>query len=173
MGRISVALTREFGKRSVLVDISIRMLKMARARGKDLGNMGFVNADAHDLPFEDGTFDGVVALDLLCHLGDPSRALREFHRVMREGGLLVLDNTNSVPLWALFYPRYLGKNPLTWIRIMRHRGILPGWERIVRHYRKGAFFSLLRENGFEITRSMDYGPRVCPKWHMAVSRKVV
>ncbi len=105
------------------MDISIRMLKMARERGKDLGNTRFVNADAHDLPFEDGAFDSVVALDLLCHLGNPSRALREFHRVMREGGLLVLDNTNSVPLWALFYPRYLGKNPLTWIRIMRHRGI--------------------------------------------------
>jgi hypothetical protein len=42
----------------------------------------------------------------------------------------------------------------------------------VRHYRKTVFFSLLRQNGFEVTRSIDYGPRVCPKWHLAVSKKV-
>ena len=45
-----------------------------------------VLADAHTLPFPDGTFDVVACQALLVNLPDPVRALREFARVARAGG---------------------------------------------------------------------------------------
>jgi len=82
-----------------------------------------------------------------------------------------MDSTNSNPLWTLFYPRYMGKNPLTWIKTIKYNGVLPGWEEIVRHYSRDEFFSLLTKMGFEIMKSRNYGPKICAKWHLAVSRK--
>ncbi len=168
-GRISRALVRQSGgPQVVLLDISWDVLKsVADSEDVSSGPM-LVSADAHCLPFLDGAFDCVVSLDLLCHLEMPGRALREFHRVLRPGGTLVLDNTNGNPLWALFYPRYLGRNPLNWVRIMRYHGVYPGWEKIVRHYPRKVFASFLHDNGFETTSSLDYGPQICPKWHLRV-----
>jgi SAM-dependent methyltransferase len=49
---------------------------------------GSVNA----LPFADGTFGAVVSADVLCHSGvDETAALAEFHRVLRERGVLILN----------------------------------------------------------------------------------
>jgi SAM-dependent methyltransferase/uncharacterized protein YbaR (Trm112 family) len=45
-----------------------------------------VQADAEELPFEDETFDLVMAIGLLHHLPDPRRALRSLARLVRPGG---------------------------------------------------------------------------------------
>jgi SAM-dependent methyltransferase len=42
-----------------------------------------VQADAEELPFEDETFDLVMAIGVLHHLPDPSRALRSLARLVR------------------------------------------------------------------------------------------
>jgi glycogen(starch) synthase len=173
MGRLSLDLSKSEQNSVILTDISVAMLRLAINHGGQLSKTKFVNADAYQLPFRDGSFDYVVGLDLLCHLENPERALREFHRVLTDQGVLILDSTNSNPLWALFYPRYLGKNPLNWFRVIRLRGVYPGWEHIVRHYSKKRFFSLLYEVGFRVDQSLTYGPRICPKWHLAVSRKII
>jgi SAM-dependent methyltransferase len=47
-------------------------------------------ADAHDLPFETGRFDSLVAIDVLEHLKDPSEARSEMARVLRPGGQVLL-----------------------------------------------------------------------------------
>lgn len=44
--------------------------------------------DAHDLPFQDGVFDGVVASAVLEHVLYPERVVEEIHRVLSDGGLL-------------------------------------------------------------------------------------
>lgn len=46
-------------------------------------------ADATALPFRDSTFDAIVAAHVLDHLPDPALGLREAHRVLRPGGLLI------------------------------------------------------------------------------------
>lgn len=50
-------------------------------------------ADAHDLPFADGTFDAVLCQGMLSCVADPERVVAEVHRVMAPGGL-VYSETN-------------------------------------------------------------------------------
>ena len=45
-----------------------------------------VICDAHDLPFEDGSMDGVMSQWVLEHVVDPERVVSEIHRVLRPGG---------------------------------------------------------------------------------------
>lgn len=50
-----------------------------------------VVAEADDLPFPDGSFDCVLATQMLQLTPDPSKAVREFHRVLAPGGTLFLS----------------------------------------------------------------------------------
>ena len=67
----------------VAIDQSARMLHEARRRLPDLT---FVQADALDLPFDDGSFDRLFASYFYCHLpgDDRLRFLAEARRVARE-----------------------------------------------------------------------------------------
>jgi SAM-dependent methyltransferase len=48
-----------------------------------------VLADATAIPFQDNTFDAVVAVNVLDHLPDALPALRAVHRVLRPRGVLI------------------------------------------------------------------------------------
>ena len=56
-----------------------------------LGPRVDVACDAHDLPFADGQFDGVVVQSVLEHVLDPHRVVAEIHRVLRPGGLVLAE----------------------------------------------------------------------------------
>ncbi len=47
--------------------------------------------DAHDVPFEDASFDGVIAQAVLEHVVDPQRCVAEFHRVLKDDGLVYAE----------------------------------------------------------------------------------
>ena len=71
--------------RLVLTDFSPAMCEeLRKVAGAEVRE-----CDATDLPFEDGSFDLVIANHMLYHLDDPAAALREFARVLRTGGRLV------------------------------------------------------------------------------------
>lgn len=44
--------------------------------------------DAHTLPFEDNSFDGVIVQAVLEHVVDPFRCVDEIHRILKEDGLV-------------------------------------------------------------------------------------
>jgi ubiquinone/menaquinone biosynthesis C-methylase UbiE len=55
-----------------------------------------VRAPAEQLPFEDASFDFVVATLVLCTVDDPARALAEIHRVLKtHGQLLFVEHVRS------------------------------------------------------------------------------
>lgn len=74
------------------VDLNPHFINVANRRVKMLEykNAAFVTADCHTLPFEDGTFDAVVAEKLLMHVSPISRVIEEIKRVLSVGGRLVL-----------------------------------------------------------------------------------
>ena len=57
-----------------------------------------VFARAERLPFRDGSVDTVLGLSMLDHFPEPEPLLREVHRVLRPGGILVLEFPQMVPL---------------------------------------------------------------------------
>ncbi len=50
--------------------------------------------DVHDLPFDDASFDVVHAHQVLQHVADPVRALRELARVTRPGGVVAVRDSD-------------------------------------------------------------------------------
>jgi SAM-dependent methyltransferase len=57
-----------------------------------------VVCDAHHLCFGDEVFDVVLCTEVLEHLVDPGRALGEMHRVLRQGGTLLLTTRFLFPI---------------------------------------------------------------------------
>jgi ubiquinone/menaquinone biosynthesis C-methylase UbiE len=65
-------------------------------RGTDAGGASVIEASAEDLPFDDGSFDVVVATLVLCTVEDPVRSIAEARRVLVEGGrLLFIEHVRS------------------------------------------------------------------------------
>jgi SAM-dependent methyltransferase len=50
-----------------------------------------VFCDGHDLPFRDGSIDGVVAQAVLEHVADPQRCVAEIHRVLKPNGIVYAE----------------------------------------------------------------------------------
>src|SRR5262249_37120571 len=54
---------------------------------------------AEALPFRTGSIDTVLGLALLTYLTEPQRMLDEAHRVLRPGGIAIVEFTQIAPLW--------------------------------------------------------------------------
>jgi SAM-dependent methyltransferase len=65
-----------------------------------------VVADAHQLPFRDEFFAGVVMLDVLHHLERPIEFLKEASRVLKPGGRLAMIEPAMTTLARRFYDRF-------------------------------------------------------------------
>jgi ubiquinone/menaquinone biosynthesis C-methylase UbiE len=167
MGRMSIPLSRIHFV--TLTDLSPQMLDLARPHAGD--RLKLEVADARHLPFSDSSFDYVLAIDLLPHIPIPEELIAEARRVLRPGGSLIIDCTNSVPWWTLAYPRYLGRRPHRWVQIWRSGGVLPEWSSRVKHHRRAQLLSFLSGAGFRVSSLRSFGPRACPKWHLAVAVK--
>jgi SAM-dependent methyltransferase len=83
-GELAARIQDELGAAVVMLDISERMVELARERGVDAGV-----GDVQKLPYESGAFDCAVAAWMLFHVPDLDRALAELARVLRPGGRLV------------------------------------------------------------------------------------
>jgi SAM-dependent methyltransferase len=92
-GELSARIAAELAAEVVAVDVSERMVELARARGVD-ARVGDVQA----LPFEDGSFDLVVAAWMLYHVPDLDLGLAEIVRVLEPGGRLVAVTNSELHL---------------------------------------------------------------------------
>jgi|YelNatPaOPRAMG01_1025707.scaffolds.fasta_scaffold41236_2 SAM-dependent methyltransferase len=96
------------------------------------------NLEFDPLPFQDNTFDAAVFSEVLEHLpGSPLPALREIHRVLAPGGLLVLStpNARSLRIRLMLAARLLGWMSLEPEAEFRHRMLLEGEGRYTVHHR--------------------------------------
>ena len=85
-GRVSSRLNSS-AARIVLADFSLPMLRRAR----DRHGLHAVRARAEQLPFADAVFDRVIAVDALHHFFDQRTAIREFVRVLKPKGRIVIE----------------------------------------------------------------------------------
>lgn len=99
------------------VDRSPEVLEQAwaTAERRGLTDIDFRVADVHDLDFPDGAFDVVHAHQVLQHVGDPVRALREMGRVAVPGGFVAArDSDYAAMTW---YPPTEGMDD--WLDLYR------------------------------------------------------
>ena len=100
------------------VDLSAGMLEVARRKLADAAlehRAAFRQAAIEDLPLPDGAVDGVVVNQVLHHLpDDPAagwpahhRALRELARVLRPGGVCVINSCSHAQIEQGFWPYHL------------------------------------------------------------------
>ena len=86
------------------VDAAPEAVEQARAEAGGRANLKIAAADVYALDYPDGSFDVVHAHQVLQHLADPVRALREMRRVARPGGLVAArDGDYGAMTW---YPEF-------------------------------------------------------------------
>ncbi len=106
-GNVAVELRDRGAEHVTALDLSYNMLAEGARRGHD--GISWVNGDAMTLPFPDASFDAVTISFGLRNVPDPEHALREFGRVTRPGGRLVVCEF-AAPIRRPFrevYQRYL------------------------------------------------------------------
>lgn len=71
------------------LDLSDEVVEAGRQRLASFEAVRFVQGDMHTLPFEDASFDQILALNALTYATDPAAVLAECARVARDGARLV------------------------------------------------------------------------------------
>lgn len=123
----NLRLMRQAGFTCVVgVDQSEAAIRFCTVRG--LGSVK--RADIRRLPFEDGSFDLVMATDVVEHVEEENEAVAEIYRVLHPGGFALITVPAFPSLWGLQ-------------DIQSHH---------LRRYRRAEFHKLLADAGFEIRR---------------------
>jgi ubiquinone/menaquinone biosynthesis C-methylase UbiE len=128
-------------------DLSPGMVQQARKvfAGKDLDNVHAVQMDAEELDFEDGAFDAVTSRIAPHHFYDIDKAISEFARVLKPGGILVIEDNSapeSQPLDDFI-------NALEKQRDPTH----------VRSYKKSEWKEMLAKHGLRVVRTRNYSKK--------------
>jgi SAM-dependent methyltransferase len=118
-----VFLLRRMGYDAEGVDFAPGMLARARkAALKRAPGARFTEGDARHLPFPDASFDAVTARLVLWTQPDPERTLREWQRVLKPGGrLLVIEGTRYPPGPGRRLGRWVGARVDDAMHLLRRR----------------------------------------------------
>ncbi|WP_229415332.1 class I SAM-dependent methyltransferase [Moorena bouillonii] len=79
--------------------------------------------DAHNIPFKDNSFDGVIIQAVLEHVVDPSRCVEEIHRVLKKDGLVYSET-------PFMQQVHLGRYDFTRFTHLGHRRLFRKFEEI-------------------------------------------
>lgn len=87
-----------------LADQSPGMVEEATGRCRPLpfGSVAGRQADAAALPFDDGSFNAVVAMHMLYHVTDPAAGVAEMARVLKPGGVLAVTTNGAGNMRELY-----------------------------------------------------------------------
>ncbi len=178
-GDLAFALSRA-GARVVGVDFTLEMLERTKAKRGHASTQPserrdrplFVQGDALALPFGDGVADLVTCAFGVRNLGDSLRGLREFRRIVRRGGLVLVLEFTRPPSRALraVYLTYF-QRILPWIG-----GVVSGDREAYRYLPRSVanwpdpaqFQSQLEQAGLEhCGRALFSGGIACLHWGQA------
>jgi SAM-dependent methyltransferase len=96
------------------IDSNPRLIQAARERLVRFEHVRAEVADAHELPFRDGSFDAVLVFHTLTYAVHPGRLLEECARVLRPGGrvvVLCLDEHRQADVTSRYGERHPGFSP--------------------------------------------------------------
>ena len=112
-----------------LFRIDLSLVAAQHGKKRDLQNI--IVADAKKLPYGDGSFDVIVASDILEHMEEEASVLADWHRALHADGQIFV----FVPAFRFLWSQHDEFN--------EH----------FRRYTRGELVTLLEKNGFAVTRS--------------------
>lgn len=93
--------------RVVGLDLCDKMVDRARDKFASRAPVRFLVGNGQQLPFADGTFDVVISCSAFHFIPDRAAALREMHRVLAPGGVLVITDWCADYLFCRLLDRWL------------------------------------------------------------------
>lgn len=124
-------------------DISRNSINIAKSDPKEVN---FLLGDCYKLPFKNDFFDGVVVFDLLEHLEEPKKCLKEIKRVLKKGGV-----------FYSYTPCEGGVNTYTyWFKKL-------GWKSTekfsghIQHFKSRELEKMFKDSGFKLLKKIGYG----------------
>ena len=114
-GDVLFEITKHYNVTAVGLDISEKMLDMAKIKLSKIKNkntkIDFIHGDAEKLPMGDNTYDHICISFGFRNLGNYDIALKEFHRVLKPGGILsILEFSQSkVGFFNFIFQIYFNK----------------------------------------------------------------
>jgi SAM-dependent methyltransferase len=155
--RDSLSLARH-GASVIALDYSHEALRLAREASESVGEqLLLVCGDAEALPFRDSTLDLVFHQGVMEHFRDPGILLSENARVLRTGGILLVDVPQTFHVYTVM------KKVLITVSCW-----FAGWET---QYTAGRLSALLRRYGFQPGDT--YARFFSPSLAYRVSREVL
>jgi len=130
---------------SVVVGMDLSTNQMVRAK-KRFKNTNYVVGDATKIPFRDNTFDLVVSINLLHHIKDSGKVLKEIHRVLKKGGKSLTVDPN------LYNP--IGFTGRELFKLLGLKHIFPTIPQFAlgedeRQFTKSGYYSLFKKSKFK------------------------
>ncbi len=147
-GTLSRWMARERAFSVVSIDASEKML--ANASPED--GVEYSKREVSNTGFADGSFDGVLCSSVLEYIPAIDGALKEFHRLLKPGGVLLASVPNSA--WSVRFPLKLAYW-LTWP--LGAKRMFRFLDYSVHAYSQKKFADLLCQNGFLAERMVEFG----------------
>ncbi|SDU11206.1 class I SAM-dependent methyltransferase [Desulfobacula phenolica] len=141
IGGSSRLLAQQFNCRVIGVDLADQFINAANFLTRITGlenSVSFQQGSVLDLPFEDSTFDVVLCQHLLMNIENKSTVIKEFSRVLKQDGKLILHEITKGENDTLLYPvPWAGKASISFLE---SRDII---------------FAMLEKHGFKTRLSSD------------------
>lgn len=141
-----VILDKSRAKKLLGIDVLKSSVSWAKKHWKKEKKIEFQVGDAQNLDFKNSSFEAVVCLEVLEHVRNPRKVLKEIKRILQKNGYAIfLVPTDSLLfriiwfLWLHFYPR--------------------GWvwkETHIQTYKNNYLERLCREEGFKIEKNKKF-----------------
>jgi SAM-dependent methyltransferase len=128
------------------LELDAETIAKARRNLAHLTDITLVQASIYEQPFDDAQFDGVILSEVLEHIEDDVRGLREVYRVLKPSGVVAITVPNAdYPFWWDPINKSLERLGLPPIK----RGMLAGiWANHVRLYTKARLRQAVEKAGF-------------------------
>lgn len=102
--------------RVVAIDVLETSIEIARDF-YSLPNIDFIAGDLFQIKFPNSSFDCVLFLETIEHVENPVLFLKEFHRLLKPGGFLIISTPNALHYANIIYNLYLYFSRLTRIMV--------------------------------------------------------
>ena len=141
------------GHRVTGIDLTSAMLAEAEADARAEGvSIRFLLENAQETDFPDASFDAVVTRNLTWTLPEPDKAYREWHRLLREGGVLLNFDAD-------------------YARNVRNENQEKSWVKPTDAYGHVGMTQTLKRENAEITLAMPASAHARPAWDLELLRR--